>query len=177
MKTRMLAGFCVTPLLLAGALALAGEPKALPACKLTAFDSSQPFDMNQYRGKVLFVDFWASWCTSCMKSFPFLNSLDSELRDDGLQIVGINLDEDRESAKEFLVRRPANFTLAADATGQCPRDFGVVAMPSSFIVDREGRIRHVLVGFRAGETGEIRRMVEELLAEESPAPRPVAGTQ
>jgi thiol-disulfide isomerase/thioredoxin len=134
---------------------------------LSAFGSSQPFDMRQFRGKVLYVDFWASWCTSCAKSFPFMNALDKEFRDSGLQIVGINVDEDIDSAKAFLAKRPASFTLAADATGQCPRDFGVTAMPSSYLVDREGTIRHAFIGFRSGEAARIRTLVTQLLAEQS----------
>jgi len=155
-------------LLVAGWTANAGETgQALPACDLTALGSSQSFDMEQFRGKVIYVDFWASWCSSCAKSFPFMNALDKEFRDSGLQIVGINLDEDIGSAKAFLAKRPASFALAADASGQCPRNFGVTAMPSSYLVDRDGTIRHVLIGFRSGEAEIIRKLVQELLAEQS----------
>jgi thiol-disulfide isomerase/thioredoxin len=146
--------------------AFAGEQGELaPVCELTTFDGSDAVDLRQFRGKVLYVDFWASWCSPCAKAFPFLNAMDKEFRDRGLHILGVNLDDDIESAKDFLVRRPASFALASDATRQCPKDFGVTAMPSSYLVDREGRIRYVLAGFRDGETGRIREMIEELLAE------------
>jgi peroxiredoxin len=96
-----------------------------------------------------------------------MNALDKEFRDHGLQVVGINLDDDMASAKAFLEKRPANFALAADASGQCPRNFGVTAMPSSYLVDREGTIRHVFIGFRSGESARVRTLVEQLLAEQS----------
>lgn len=152
----------------AGVLAEGRQPA--PACDLTEFGSSQAIDLSQFRGKVLYVDFWASWCSSCAKSFPFLNAMDREFRDRGLQIVGVNLDADIGSARGFLEKRPASFVLASDATGQCPRDFGVKAMPSSYLVDRDGTIRHELIGFRTGEMEGIRKLVETLLSEQPAKP-------
>ena len=155
-----------------GAFSDPGRPA--PACQLSAFDGSAAVDTRQLRGKVVYVDFWASWCSQCAKSFPFLNALDKEFRDRGLYILGVNLDDDIESAKDFLARRPASFALARDLTQECPRNFGVEAMPSSYLVDRQGQIRHVVVGFRSGETEQVRQIVQQLLAEE-PA-EPLAGT-
>lgn len=141
-----------------------------PNCAVTPIDNVQGYDLRQFRGKVLYVDFWASWCGPCAQSFPFLNELDRNLREQGLQIVGINLDENLEDAKAFLSNHPAGFAVATDASGQCPKDFGVQAMPSSYLIDRQGMIRHVRLGFRPGEAEQIRTLVEQLLAE-SPAGR------
>ena len=96
-----------------------------------------------------------------------MDALDRELRDRGLQVLGINVDEDPEDAKRFLEKYPAEFTVAFDPNGQCPQDFGVQAMPSSYLVDRKGNIRHVHLGFRRGESEELRSLVEQLLAESS----------
>jgi len=120
--------------------------------------------MQQLRGKVVYVDFWASWCGPCKKSFPFMNAIDSEFRARGLQILAINVDEQPATAQEFLSRYPANFALGADNTGQCPRAFGVKAMPSSYLVDREGVIRYVHLGFRPGHAEQLRQAIEQLLA-------------
>ena len=141
--------------------------RAAPNCTLTPVGGAQPYDTQRYRGKVLYVDFWASWCPPCARSFPFMNALDRELRDRGLQVLGINLDEDPEDAKRFLEKYPAEFSVAFDASGRCPQDFGVQAMPSSYLVDRKGTIRHVHLGFRRGESEELRGLVEQLLAESS----------
>ncbi len=139
--------------------------QAVPNCALTAVGNEQRYDMQQFRGKVVYVDFWASWCSACAQSFPFLNTLHRELQDQGLHVLGINLDEKPDDAKSFLVKHPASFAVALDAGGRCPRDFGVQAMPSSYLVDRKGIIRHVHLGFRRGEAEKLRGLVEQLLAE------------
>lgn len=136
-----------------------------PDCTLTTLDGAQRHNLQQFRGKVLYVDFWASWCTPCAQSFPFMNGLDRDLRDQGLQVLGINLDENPDDARDFLAKLPASFTIVADASQQCAKDFGVQAMPSSYLIDRNGVIRHQHLGFRAGEAEQFRQLVEQLLAE------------
>lgn len=161
------------PLFLCAALAFAPLQTALaqdvgqeaPQCSLASLDGGQRYDLRQFRGKVLYVDFWASWCTPCIQSFPFLNQLDGELRDKGLQVVAINLDERRADAQGFLDERPARFNVAVDDSKACPQAFGVKAMPSSYLVDRKGVIRHVHWGFRPHEAEQVRGLVEQLLAE------------
>jgi len=120
--------------------------------------------MLQLRGKVLYVDFWASWCGPCAKAFPFLNAMNEKYRDRGLHILAINVDEKAEDAKDFLSRHPASFTLAADSSGRCPADFGVQAMPSSFLIDRNGIVRYVHLGFRTGDAEKIRGEIEQVLS-------------
>ncbi len=138
---------------------------ATPNCSLTPVGTEKLYDIDQFRGKVLYVDFWASWCSPCAQSFAFLNDLDRELRGQGLQVLGINLDESPDDAKGFLAKHPATFTVAFDAGGRCPQDFGVQGMPSSYLVDRKGIVRHVHLGFRRGEAAILRGLVEVLLAE------------
>lgn len=141
--------------------------KPMPTCSLSPIGESQASDLNQYQGKVLYVDFWASWCGPCAKSFPFMNELQQQLKDQGLQIVGVNLDENLDDAKAFLGKYPASFTVMADVSKQCAKDFGVQAMPSSYIIDRNGVVHHVHLGFRPGEAKELRELVEKLLAEKA----------
>jgi peroxiredoxin len=138
---------------------------AVPDCILTDIGGASSHDLREFRGKVLYVDFWASWCTSCAKSFPFLNALDHDLRARGLQVLGINLDERPQDARAFLAGHPADFALAADHQGTCPRRFGVTAMPSTYLVDRQGTVRHVHLGFHAADADALRVRVESLLAE------------
>ncbi|MGR8997853.1 MAG: TlpA family protein disulfide reductase [Gammaproteobacteria bacterium] len=136
-----------------------------PDCALTSITGTERYDLHQFQGKVLYVDFWASWCPPCAKSFPFMNDLDRDLKDSGLQVIGVNLDQAPEDAKAFLAKYPADFIVAADADEKCARGFDVKAMPSSYLVDRNGVIRHVHLGFRAGEAKELRVLAEQLLSE------------
>ncbi len=139
--------------------------QAAPDCTLTSFNDAQRYNLSELRGKVVYVDFWASWCPSCAQSFPFLNELQRELGDQGLQVLGVNLDEKPEDTHAFLNKFPAQFSIAADAGGKCPRDFGVMGMPSSYLIDREGIVRHVHMGFRAGEAEELRSLLKGLLSD------------
>lgn len=138
---------------------------SLPECALEVMDNKQNLSLSQYKGKVLYVDFWASWCGPCAKSFPFLNEMHEQFKDQGLQIVGVNLDENVNDAKAFLAKYPASFTVAADVSKQCAKDFAVKAMPSSYLIDRKGIVHHVHLGFKPGEAQEIRLLVEKLLSE------------
>lgn len=146
-------------------MSAAESQRAAPDCTLSSLDGTHQYALREFRGKVLYVDFWASWCTPCAQSFPFMNTLDHDLRDKGLQVIGINLDESPDDAKDFLAKLPAAFTLASDTTQQCAKDFGVQAMPSSYLIDRNGVIRYEHLGFRAGEAEQFRLLVEQLLAE------------
>ncbi len=135
------------------------------SCTLKSMDGADSYDFQQFQGKVVYVDFWASWCPSCAKSFPFLNELQHDLKGRGLQILGVNLDEVRDDAVNFLNKFPAHFTVVVDSDQRCAEDFDVQAMPSSYLIDRNGIIRHVHLGFRGGETKELRELIEQLLAE------------
>ena len=139
--------------------------QAMPPCTVSPIGETKTVDLSQYKDKVLYVDFWASWCGPCVKSFPFLNEIHGQLKDQGLQVIGINLDENADDAKTFLARIPASFTVVADASKQCAKDFQVKAMPSSYIVDRNGIIHHVHLGFRPGEANGIREIVGKLLSD------------
>lgn len=138
-----------------------------PACALTSLPGNQPANLEQYRGQVVYVDFWASWCGPCAKSFPFMNTMHEQFKDKGLQIVGVNLDENLDDAKTFLAKYPASFTVMADASKQCAKDFQVKAMPSSYIIDRNGKVHHIHLGFRPGEAENLRILVEKLLNEKT----------
>lgn len=138
-----------------------GDPS--PKCVLAPLGGGAGKDLKQYQGKVVYVDFWASWCGPCAQSFPFMNQMHKDLNKKGLEIIGVNLDEEPEEAKGFLAKTPAQFTILADGSGQCPQNFGVKAMPSSYLIDREGVVRHVHLGFKGSESAQLRQQVEALL--------------
>lgn len=138
-----------------------------PDCTLTSLGGTEQVTLNQLRGKVVYADFWASWCPPCRKSFPFLNKLSHDFSDQGLEIVGINVDERLSDAKEFLAQTPANFNIVIDPDQQCAAAFDLRGMPSSYLIDRNGVIRHIHVGFRSGDTEELQAWVQKVLAEKS----------
>jgi peroxiredoxin len=136
-----------------------------PDCLLTSLSDNQKYQLNQFRGQVLIVDFWASWCGPCAKSFPFFNRLHRDMSKQGVAVVGVNLDENKEDAHQFLETRKVEFLLAVDANENCAKQFEIKAMPSTFIIDRKGVLRHTQVGFHEGESEQFLAMVEKLLAE------------
>ncbi len=152
--------FCVNP------VAFAVEAGGImPACNVSPIGETKTEDLQNYKGQVIYVDFWASWCGPCAKSFPFLNEMHEQLKGQGLQIVGVNLDENADDAKTFLAKYPASFTVVADVSKQCAKDFEVKAMPSSYLIDRKGVVHHVHLGFKPGEAKELKVLVEKLLSE------------
>jgi len=123
--------------------------------------------LDAYVGKVVLLDFWASWCSPCLQSFTWMNGLQQKHEDEGLVIVAVNLDQDRALAEAFLAQRPATFRIEYDAPGAIAREFGVQAMPTSFLIDRQGRIRARHAGFRDKQREERERQLEQLLKEPS----------
>jgi thiol-disulfide isomerase/thioredoxin len=145
------------------AAATAGQ--TVPDCAWTPAGASEATGPGHFRGKVLYVDFWASWCAPCVVSFPFMNRLDRDFRSKGLQIVAVDMDQHAGDGEAFLADHRASFTIAGGANGACARAFGVKAMPTSFIVDRNGAIRETVQGFRGANEEHLRDLIGQLLAE------------
>lgn len=143
----------------------AEQAKPAPACQLSTLDQAQRYDLQRYKGKVVYVDFWASWCGPCVQSFPFMNKMENELKNQGLAVVAVNLDEELGDAKAFVAEHPVDFSVATDPERQCAKQFEVKAMPSSYLIDRKGLIREVHLGFRPGEAEQFRAVVEQVLRE------------
>jgi len=142
------------------------ENERMPVCDVIALEDEKiQLKLQQFIGQVIYLDFWASWCVPCAKSFPYMNYLEKAFNKQGLKIIAINLDEDINDAHEFLVKVPAKFTLAFDSKQQCAKAFNVQAMPSTYIIDKQGVVRHIHLGFRDGETDKLQMVIEQLLAE------------
>ncbi|QIK37535.1 TlpA family protein disulfide reductase [Caldichromatium japonicum] len=141
------------------------ELRPAPSCSIPALDGAAQIDPAAYKGQVVYLDFWASWCIPCAKSFPFMNELHAQLGRQGLQIIAINLDETQAEARGFLAKQPADFAIGLDPEGRCPRLYGVKGMPTSYLIDRRGNIRHVHRGFKTSDIAELRVKIDGLLAE------------
>jgi cytochrome c biogenesis protein CcmG/thiol:disulfide interchange protein DsbE len=138
-----------------------------PAFALPRADGST-LALDSLRGRVVLVDFWASWCAPCRKSFPALDALGKRYEAQGLSIVGVNVDTERAEADRFLAAVPVGFAIVFDADGKTPEAFGVKAMPSSYVIGRDGKVRLANLGFHAQDEAKLEAAVKAALAEASP---------
>lgn len=153
-------------LLWAGSPAVAVQGgQVAPDCPSIFINDTEQIKLSDFRGKVLLIDFWATWCPPCLKSMPFFNSLHNQLQPQGLEIVAINVDEDTQLARQFLKKYPVDYKMGFDPEGNCPSIYNVKAMPSSYLIDKAGKIYHIHLGYRDGDQEEIRQKITALLAE------------
>lgn len=124
---------------------------------------SESVSLSKYRGKVVYLDFWASWCGPCRQSFPWMNEMHDKYASKGLVVLAINLDGNQTDAQKFLQENPARFTLGFDPKAQTPKLFGVKGMPTSYLVDRHGRVKDVHVGFNVKNKDELELKLVKLL--------------
>lgn len=127
--------------------------------------TSGALDLTQYEGRVVVVDFWASWCVPCRRSFPWLNDMHAKYAEQGLVIVGINLDANMDDATAFLGTYPADFKIHFDTTAALAKEYGVEAMPSSFVIGRDGQIRARHLGFKVKRQDEYEAILVDALGE------------
>jgi cytochrome c biogenesis protein CcmG, thiol:disulfide interchange protein DsbE len=122
-----------------------------------------PAALAAYKGKLVYVDFWASWCTPCAESFPWLNRMHDKYGAD-LAIVGVNVDTDATAADRFLARHPARFEILRDPAGALPEHYKIEGMPSTVILDASGRVLHRHSGFRPAQAEEYEAAIRAALA-------------
>lgn len=123
-------------------------------------------DLSQLDGKVVLLDFWASWCKPCRRSFPWMNDMQARYGDDGLVIVAVNVDNDLAAAERFLNDHPASFRVHFDEDKSLVREYEVVAMPSSFLIGRDGEVVGEHLGFRVLKQDEYEAAIRAALEEE-----------
>ena len=134
---------------------------------LTAAPASRaapPQELAPVEGKVIWVDFWASWCVPCRRSFPWLNTMHRKYGEQGLQIIAVNLDKERALADGFLAEVPAEFSLRFDPAGNLAKQFAVQSMPSSYVLSADGKVLASHFGFRTADAPEYERAIQEALA-------------
>ena len=127
--------------------------------------ADSPLDLTGLRGRVVYIDFWASWCGPCRQSFPWMETMKSTYEGQGLRIVAVNLDKDRADADKFLNRFHPTFDVRFDPKGELAEFYKVQGMPSSVLIDRHGVARFTHVGFRPIDGAVYEAQVRELLSE------------
>jgi thiol-disulfide isomerase/thioredoxin len=122
--------------------------------------------LPELRDKVVLLDFWASWCGPCKASFPVMQELHTQYAGRGLVIVAVSVDEDRAAMEAFLKKHPVAFTIVRDAAQKLVAAADVQALPTSFLIDRTGKLRFMHTGFRGEVTRQqYRAEIERLLKE------------
>jgi thiol-disulfide isomerase/thioredoxin len=156
----------VIALLFSGAVSAADVGSAAPAFSLEGIKNvtaGQKVSLANYKGKIVYVDFWASWCGPCQRSFPALESLRAKYKDKGFEVVAINMDENLQDATDFLTKHPVSFPIARDAKGTVAEEYKVKGMPSAYIIDQKGTVLNIVEGFdEAKETALIEAAIKTL---------------
>lgn len=169
---RLIPALITLPLLLAGAASARamqhpvdnGEPA--PAFDLPVFDAvHKHIALSSLRGKVVLIDFWASWCGPCRQSFPLYDQLRAEMPARDFTLLGINLDEMIDGPRAFLEEHPVHYTSVADPLGDVARSFGLIGMPSTFLIDRNGVVRAHHTGFKPRDIDALRKEILDLINE------------
>jgi thiol-disulfide isomerase/thioredoxin len=136
-----------------------------PAPLFTGFDlkSGKQVSLLDYRGKIILLDFWASWCPPCLESLPAYDQLRMDLGTEEFDVISINVDEDIQDALDFLEKRPVSFTVISDPQGEIGIPYMVRTLPRTFILDRQGRIVTAFSSFDEDDEIILKATISNLL--------------
>lgn len=135
-----------------------------PPLQLPAINGE--IDLAQLKGRVIYLDFWASWCDPCRESFPWMASLKEKYGNQGLEVVAVNLDKEREKADAFLKNMNVNFVVAFDPSGDSASKYELRGMPGSYLIGRDGNIHASHLGFRDSDKEKLEAAIKILLLQQ-----------
>lgn len=143
-----------------------GEP--LPAIVVHTVKTGRTLDLGSMKGKVVLLDIWASWCGPCKEEMPLLDDMAARLKDKGVEVVAVSIDEEKAAAEAFLSARPRwTLTVAHDPQGKVPQVLQPPKMPTSYLIDGRGVLRYVNAGFERADAKKIEDRLLALAAESS----------
>lgn len=140
-----------------------GEGDRAPDFQARSVAGDAEVALHSMRGKVVLVDFWASWCAPCKAAMPEFEKISKEFPADQFAVIGVNVDTKIEDARRALEKRPVSYLNASDPTGKLPKRFGLETMPTTYLIDQTGVVRVVHKGFRNGDMDKLREQVKKLL--------------
>jgi len=124
-----------------------------------------PVALESFKGSYVMIDFWASWCVPCRKSFPWMNTVQAKYQAQGFSVISVNLDADYALAQKFLQENSASFTVIYDPKGKLAKYFKIKGMPSSMLIGRDGKIKQRHTGFFTKKIPQYQQEIEQLLSE------------
>jgi peroxiredoxin len=151
-------------ILACGQVIAASEPAMAPDFTLKSRDGVN-IKLSELRGQVVMVNFWASWCGPCRQEMPLLQQLFERYQSLGFTLLGVNVDEVRAAADKMLSDVPVSFPVLYDDRGKVSKQYQVKAMPTTIMVDRDGRLRYLHKGYKPGYEEDYQQQIRELLRE------------
>jgi len=128
-------------------------------------DNGENLRLSEFRGEVVMINFWASWCGPCRQEMPLLDELYAQYQPMGFTILGVNVEEDSSKARKMLGDAPVNFPVLFDNDSEVSKLYNVVAMPSTVLVDRNGNVRYLHQGYKPGYEEAYQQQVRALIKE------------
>jgi peroxiredoxin len=166
LSTKPLRRFALAALLTAAAALAAAADSSGPAPDFTLNQlSGTPASLSQYKGQVVLVNFWATWCGPCQQELPLLDQVYKKYQPAGFTLLGVNVDKDAPAVRALLERKPLSFPVLLDPANAVSKAYHVDDMPSSVLIDRKGVIRYVHRGYKPGDENEYQDKIRQLLRE------------
>jgi peroxiredoxin len=139
-------------------------PAPAPDFSLAARDGGT-VQLSSLKGQVVMINFWATWCGPCRQEMPLLEQLHAKYEPLGFTLLGVNVEPDSVAATTWLKGMPVTFPILFDTKNAVAEQFGVMGMPSSVFVDREGRVRYVHRGYKPGDEAQYADLIRSLVKE------------
>jgi peroxiredoxin len=163
MKNRLAAIMAAATLALP---ALAADPTGSPAPAFTLGSSAgSNVSLAQYKGQVVMLNFWASWCGPCRQEMPLLESIYKKYNRMGFTLIGVNVEPDSNAANQWLKQTPVSFPILYDKDSKVSKMYDVAGMPSTVIIDRTGKVRVLHRGYKPGDENEYLDSIRTLVRE------------
>lgn len=136
-----------------------------PDFELPRLSKSSTLRLSDLKGKVVYLDFWASWCGPCVVSLPELEKLYTRYKNQGFEVVAINLDSAQEDAQRFLQGKSISYPVLFDHQQKTPEQYGVAGMPTAYLLDHTGKLRYTHTGFKPNDGEKLSNLIQQLLKE------------
>ena len=151
--------------MLLATVAVAGSSSGpAPDFSLQSLDGST-VRLSDLKGQVVLINFWATWCAPCREEMPLLDAIYQKYNRLGVELLGINVEDDASGARKYLNETPVTFPILFDADGRVSKQYQVKAMPSTILVDRHGNVRHIHYGYKPGYENDYQDQIRALVRE------------